>query len=67
MLDEDELQSLAEIQAKEDGIYTDYLYGRVTANEYEEFIDNVILSLVEEEIQQKTKTCSLFDVTSNEI
>ena len=43
-----ELEEQAELIAKEDGIYYDWLNGRVSDNDYEEFIENVIERLSRE-------------------
>ena len=43
-----ELEEQAELIAKEDGIYYDWLNGRVSDNDYEEFIENVIERLSKE-------------------
>lgn len=43
-----ELEEQAELIAKEDGIYHDWLNGRVSDNDYEEFIENVIERLSRE-------------------
>ena len=43
-----ELEEQAELIAKEDGIYYDWLNGRVSDNDYEEFIEIVIERLSRE-------------------
>lgn len=43
-----ELEEQAELIAKEDGIYYDWLNGRVSDNDYEEFIENIIERLSKE-------------------
>lgn len=51
---EDVIYEKAEIIAKEDGIYYEWQQGGVTDNEYEEYLDDVIIKLYKEyEIERK--------------
>ena len=45
MINYDKLEKMAEMIAKEDGIYYEWLKGNITDNEYEDFIQNTIEKL----------------------